>query len=205
MRPVTFGFTSLLIASLAALAACGTDVESPGGGGSTASSSSSSSPPTAASSSTSGSGCGGGCLGPTDCFTNDDCKTGEVCMRPEDCDPEGTCAPVADACSGAQSPVCGCDGVSYASPCAAAMAGQSAHLSATECSTSPAGEFPCGTGYCELATEYCRQAQDGTLACQPVPAACASDPTCDCVDDKVGCSACTSTKAGGAVALACNP
>jgi len=199
MRPITFGFAHLLFASVAALAACGSGVDTTGGGASTSSSS------TSASSSTSTSGgCGGGCLGPGDCYTSGDCNAGEYCRRTEDCNPQGTCAPVADACPGAQSPVCGCDGTSYASVCEAAMAGQSAHVSVTECTDPPAGKFPCGTGYCDLATEYCRQSKDGTIACQPVPTACASDPTCPCLAGKVDCSVCYPMKAGGALELACS-
>jgi hypothetical protein len=83
------------------------------------------------------------------------------------------------------------------------MAGQSPHISLTECTTPPAGQFPCGAGYCDLATQYCRQSKDGTIACQPLPAACASDPTCSCIAGKVDCGVCSPTKGGGALESEC--
>src|SRR5580700_10866573 len=65
------------------------------------------------------------------CASNADCSNGNYCQFVE-----GECLtttpllgycqtlPDAAACDGLDSPVCGCDGLSYLSPCAAALAAQ---------------------------------------------------------------------------------
>jgi len=174
-------FPFFVLAILGCLIACdGSDGGSDGGGG----------------------GCGGGCLGPGECYSSSDCAADQYCLQ-QDCYPWGQCALIPGDCPADPSPACGCNGTAYDSSCAAAVAGQSAHLSLTECSDLPAGQFPCGAGFCSLADEYCRQGSDGALACLARPAECADDPSCGCLAGEIGCGLCTPTKGGGALATEC--
>jgi len=44
------------------------------------------------------------------------------------------------------------------------------------------GQFSCGEGSCDLATEMCIiESADGCSACVPVPEPCAGDVTCECL------------------------
>lgn len=187
----------LALAALGGLVACSGSGSTGGSGGSGGASSSSSS----ASSGSGGSGgCGGGCLDPGQCYESSECKANEYCLH-DNCYPIGQCTPMPDACT--PDPVCGCNGKIYADACTASADGQSGYLSYTECSDPPAGQFPCGTGYCTLASEYCRQGTDGALSCMALPAECAADPSCSCVIDKTTCGTCTPTKGGGELLTQC--
>lgn len=198
----------LALSMLGAFIACDGDVDTPGDtssstttagtGGASATSSS-----TTTTSDTGGTGgCGGGCIDPGQCHSSSDCAANEYCLQ-DNCYPIGNCTPVPSDCPSNADSVCGCDGIAYDDACAAAAAGQSAYLSVTECSVPPAGQLPCGTGYCSLTDEYCRQGSDGALACIALPAACANDPSCSCVIGEIDCSVCTPTTAGGALATEC--
>ena len=46
----------------------------------------------------------------------------------------------------------------------------------------PDSRFPCGSGTCELGQEVCViGGPDECSTCVPIPAACASSPSCDCL------------------------
>lgn len=61
--------------------------------------------------------------GACECESSADCVEGEYCTG-ESCDAPGTCASIEAACAtGSSRPICGCDGVTYASECAAAREG----------------------------------------------------------------------------------
>ena len=115
----------------------------------------------------------------------------------------GTCAPIPGDCPADASLVCACDGKVYDTACDAAAAGQSAHVSLTECSALPDGMFPCGDGFCKLAVEYCRVGSDGVPACAAPPPACANDASCGCLAGNIDCGSCSPTKGGGALATLC--
>jgi hypothetical protein len=104
-------------------------------------------------------GCGG--------FTGTPCLEGEFCDLPAgQCDVldlEGRCVEVSDACPEFYSPVCGCDGITYANDCfRQAARAQKAHDGPCECVPKSA---PCETTcdcYAELGTGFCN---DCPLAC----------------------------------------
>lgn len=181
--------------SLGALIACSGSSSPPGssGGGGGASSSSSSGDT---------GGCGGGCLGPGQCYSKGDCSAEEFCLQ-DNCYPIGQCTPIANACPGAQGEACGCHGVLYKDACSAAEAGYSTHLSVTECSALPPGQFPCGSGFCDLMSQYCRQGTDGSLTCATPPPECAAELSCSCLAGQIDCGICWPTKGGGSLATEC--
>lgn len=139
----------LVLAVLGSLVACGGGGGGTGGNGGSGGASSSSS----SSGGDGGTGgCGGGCLDPGQCYDSGECAAGEFCLH-DNCYPVGECKPILKDCHAGSSEVCGCNGTVYDDACAAAAAGESSYLSFTECSTPPAGQFPCGTGYCKLDAE----------------------------------------------------
>ena len=146
---------------------------------------------------------GGGCPGPGECIDTADCGPGEYCRFLELCHPFGDCVPKSEACGGPATEVCGCDGKVYASRCDAAAAGESVHVSLTECSEPPEGQFPCGSGYCTVGVEYCRQDADDEIGCAAMPNGCEATPTCSCIITATDCAICGPTKGGGALALSC--
>ncbi len=108
----------------------------------------------------------------------------------------GTCEPLPTSCPDEDAAVCACDGQVYASPCHAAIAGQD--VSKLHNCTPPDGTFRCGEWFCQIDAEYCNHVaaeagQDGH-ECVPIPAACASTPTCACLTTQVEgfCSECGS-------------
>ncbi|NUQ75805.1 MAG: hypothetical protein HUU21_19860 [Polyangiaceae bacterium] len=185
-------FCFFVLVSLGAFIACGNSstppVSSNGGGGT--------------SSSDNTGGCGGGCLGPGECYHRADCGADEYCLK-DNCHPLGQCTSVLSGCPAGSSKVCGCDHVLYDDACAAAEAGESVYLSLTECSDVPAGQFACGDGFCNLADQYCRQGPDGTLACTTPPLECAANPSCSCLSGKIDCGICYQSPGGGALATQC--
>jgi hypothetical protein len=67
-----------------------------------------------------GSGGTGGTGGAvTTCTAVGDCSSSEFCKFPAACGGIGACKPRPSSCDTLLSPVCGCDGVAYASPCVA--------------------------------------------------------------------------------------
>jgi hypothetical protein len=108
----------------------------------------------------------------------------------------GTCTTIPSTCAGATpSPVCGCDGKTYDSACAAQAAGIS--VSATgACACGGPENIPCEEGkFCQLTVGSCGQASpSGT--CVTIPKTCStfSMPVCDC-DHVQYENACTAQKA----------
>jgi hypothetical protein len=102
------------------------------------------------------------------------CGDGFVCDRQGGvCDPQaaGVCVPAPSGCVDAGQPVCGCDGMTYASDCDRLAAGVAlAHAGAcvVPCTTNA----DCGAGtFCESPVGDCGESQMGT--CRPV-----DDPSC---------------------------
>lgn len=110
------------------------------------------------------------------------CAIGKYCAYLDGCGTAGHCRPHEQTCT-TQSPVCGCDGQTRPSECAAAAAGIGlAHegpcLSATE--QFPCGDFVCdGASYCLDATANRSDPDQQRFVCLPLPDGCA---TCTCAD-----------------------
>ncbi len=137
------------------------------------------------------------------------CAQGTYCQLPTGActlpSPAGTCATVPTSCSAASSPVCGCDGHSYDSACAAAKA---------QVSVFAAGRCPCGGpgGVACAATEFCSYYSSATTGacltpgalgvCEPKPASCPSvvSPVCGC-DGNTYENPCLAALAGTSAAL----
>lgn len=66
----------------------------------------------------------GNCTGDP-CVADSDCYAHQFCQRDGDCNGQGVCEVKADACLEKSSPVCGCDGETYESPCMAHVFGVS--------------------------------------------------------------------------------
>ncbi len=167
--------------------------------------------------------CGKTCGG----FIGVPCAKGEFCSWPaglcSGADVQGTCVAVSEACPEIYSPVCGCDGKTYANDCfrVAAMV-QKSHAGA--CCTPvkcPAGQVATDTdgdgcadackgecksnGDCGEGT-YCAKkpgACGGAGLCQAIPEACDTvfKPVCGC-DGKTYSNACEAAGAGVSVGSA---
>jgi hypothetical protein len=116
------------------------------------------------------------------------CATGKYCAYVDGCGTASHCRPRAQTCA-TESPVCGCDGKTHASACAAAAAGIGlAHegpcLSAEE--QFPCGDFVCdGASYCLDATANRSDPDQQRFLCLPLPDGCT---TCACADAlRAGC------------------
>lgn len=135
-----------------------------------------------------GAGCSGDPPAPG-CDATSPCPSGQWCLYPDAlCGKgatSGACTPVSElTCAAA--PACGCDGKVYDSVCAAAMVGVDTTDSA-QC-PAPAGDFACAGTYCQAASQVCLTRRSASasacltdVACAPIPAACASQPTCACL------------------------
>ncbi|MCW5892290.1 MAG: hypothetical protein KIT14_17350 [bacterium] len=112
------------------------------------------------------------------------CPAGMVCNRHDamcGADAAGVCVPAPAACEEA-SPVCGCDGQTYASDCARLVAGVTqAYDGACTVETACTSSAQCGAGgYCEFPSGDCGESQTGV--CRPM-----NDPSCEmCVEYAMG-------------------
>lgn len=70
------------------------------------------------------------------CVADDDCAPNQFCQRDGDCTGEGVCEIKADSCVDKPSPICGCDGELYDSPCMAHVHGVSV-ASSEDCAINP--------------------------------------------------------------------
>jgi hypothetical protein len=66
--------------------------------------------------------------------------------------------------------------------------------------------FPCGgILICDRETQICKEGEGGpagnppSFQCDPIPAACSADVTCDCMKTAIGANACTDN--GGAITV----
>jgi hypothetical protein len=98
--------------------------------------------------------------------------------------------------------VCGSDGKIYASAYAQQAAG--VDLSDTGCST-PDDSYACAYCVCGTNAEYCVHPilYTGYCFCLPLPAACSSTPSCDCVKDEM-CGGACQQGANGQLTVQCN-
>jgi hypothetical protein len=156
--------------------------------------------------------CGCGCIDlPETCggIAGIECPSGQFCDLPA-CgiaDQLGVCKAVPEACPEIYSPVCGCDGQTYANECFAHGAGVSVqHLG--ECG-SPPGDvcggiagLTCSPGFfCNYTLDQLCGAADDLGECDPIPEACPEiySPVCGCDGVTYG-NACEANAAGVAVA-----
>ncbi len=100
-------------------------------------------------------------------------------------DGTGTCEPRPQACPTDYQPVCACSGLVYSNQCEAKRAGFDVSRYAS--CTPPVGYFPCGYGFCRLATSFCHATlggaagNPGTFTCEPLPSSCGNSPSCSCL------------------------
>jgi hypothetical protein len=134
-----------------------------------------------------------GCSPPAQCAALLSCPSGEYCVDQDytcggattlgrcQVEPSGPCAP-GDA-------VCGCDGQTYPSACAAAQAGQD--ITDTVSCTAPGGTFACGPYFCRSADELCKKTQDFANTLAPISYACIPQrPGCPTGCECAACGSC---------------
>jgi hypothetical protein len=148
----------------------------------------------------------GACRAPSDCAVDDYCDfTPGLCgkgRRP------GTCRPRARDCSAASSLVCGCDGRTYDSECAAHAAG--IDLAVAGGCKGRRDWIACGAHFCDAHVSYCEIVLSDVLepptdfTCKPLPTACLPRegvaPSCSCFPPGTRClSFCGPMDTGGGV------
>jgi hypothetical protein len=157
-----------------------------------------------------------GCQGT--CTTSADCGDGTFCSQANGvCDTSralGFCLPIPPDCpESTQSPVCGCDNVTYLNACQASQHGQS--LSAGNACVPNCGplfdagcpdgsfcEFAASTGTTSSSSSVCGNNTNVPGVCANIPATCsgvAESPVCGC-DGKTFASHCDAQKAEVSVA-----
>jgi hypothetical protein len=161
--------------------------------------------------STNNGGAGGGTLGgPCGGISGSKCDPSQYCNYNEDnCgnnDISGQCEDKPDGCPDVYEPVCACDGKVYGNACEAAAAG--VDLSMLAACPTPQGTFPCGSAFCDQASEYCEiQISDvggepDVHTCKELPPNCPPNgATCACVSDLPCGNMCD--EASGGITLTC--
>jgi hypothetical protein len=153
--------------------------------------------------------CGGDDDDGVSCESSDDCAAGAFCdfgLIGACGEAAGTCEAIPAACTQDFTPVCGCDGMTYANRCMANAAGESV-ASVGECVNE---DGTCGglTGasceagqFCDFSIEARCGAADQTGTCAPTPEACTQEfnPVCGC-DAQTYANECMANAAGVSVA-----
>lgn len=163
---------------------------------------------------------GAGGATPQDCYppptsAAETCPANQVCDldAPYRCSPlflqGGHCIVTPQTCTTDFNPVCGCDGRTYSNNCARQMA--QVQLDYTGPCSDAGASTNCGPMNCDLTQSYCLQKQEWnateTYACNPIPANCASNPTCACICPDRTCAGsaylCVCSDSSGLFAVRC--
>lgn len=112
------------------------------------------------------------------------CDDGEFCWRPDGkcgSDKWGRCRTLPKHCSTKRAPVCGCDGITYANRCHAAMGGADV-VYAGKCKAPCSADGDCGAG------EVCGLLAEGVQKgyCEPAPPPATCESPCDCYEADLG-------------------
>jgi len=129
----------------------------------------------------------GACEGEETCTDNSECSSGDYCGKDVgDCDGEGTCVKKPDSCIPGEALVCGCDGKTYLSECAAHangvnVASEGVCETCTDNDDCPEGLYDYN---CEKAVGDC----EGEGTCVKSPDSCepGEDPVCGCQGETYG-------------------
>jgi len=133
-----------------------------------------------------------------------ECKGDKVCVFEDGCGTVGHCVRRPSSCNDPVAEVCGCDGETYQSACAARLVGVSPGTDGTCGDT-----FECGPHRC-AAGQYCLdKGEQGDApwryACRPLPEGCKGKPSCDCIVDEKACAAGYACQTiVGSLMLSCN-
>jgi hypothetical protein len=142
---------------------------------------------------------------PVACSATKACPAGFMCgyKIADACSATGECFPEPSktgALCSAISPACSCAGANINVACTGYPSGYASAPVAYpgQCGKGP---FACGAMSCDAATQYCKIGEGGaggpdgganaSYSCEPLPAACAADHTCTCVDKAVGGQLCS--------------
>jgi hypothetical protein len=152
----------------------------------------------------------GTCKPPAACAATLPCALTDYCKVPDaSCGKgslAGSCQTIPASCSGGGPPVCGCDGQTHASACAASLAG--VDVSASGACAAPAGTFPCGPLFCQISGEVCRKVPSSppAYACVTAPPGCPTGCNCDLCPTcptKMCADVCTQDPSTGGAILTC--